>query len=245
MDNPIVHGSGQGSIVHKDGDDLSAPGPGQLDGSSDLGETIPHVNGSKKGNFSKQASQDDLAVSAEPFELSHITHGFFPFAKLLNRAVQQCWNELSEVITELAEVHVPSQNEVPAGKSPGNQSAENVHKKLRILDFAHAKRAEFIKLLVLSQWSQHAADVSKLIDIQGFIRTRHLAYNGAIQLAGDMKRDLVRAQVATPDLKTALEVLTRGKVEAMPDVSYQLYMHTFLGFGIYVLAANFFFFFFL
>jgi mediator of RNA polymerase II transcription subunit 14 len=105
------------------------------------------------------------------------------------------------------------------GKTPGNQSSENVHKKLRILDFAYAKRAEFIKLLVLSQWSRQAAEVSRLIDIQGFIRTRHHAYTLAVQAMGDMKRDLVRAQVANPDLKTALEVLSKGRVESLPDVS--------------------------
>lgn len=159
-----------------------------------------------------------------PPELAHITQGFFPFTQLVNRSAQQCWNDLSEVITELAEIQVPPQGQpTPAapvnGKSPGNQSAENVHKKLRVLDFTHGRRSDFIKLLVLSQWSRQAADVSKLIDIQGFVRSRHQAYAGTLQSLGDMKRDLVMAQVANPDLKTALEVLTKGKVVAMPDVS--------------------------
>ena len=220
MDNGSVHDSGQESAIqnHDEGD-LSAPGSTAkrvaIGGSGD--GAFPPTNGSKEGSYPKRVSQDGLAEP--PFELVHVTHGFFPFAKLLNRSVQQCWNDLSDVIAELAEVRVSSQNEIPVSKSPGNQSEENVHKKLRILEFAHSKRAEFIKLLVLSQWSQRAADVSRLIDIQGFIRTRHQAYNAAIQLAGDMKRDLVRAQVATPDLKTALEVLTRGEVAAMSYVS--------------------------
>jgi hypothetical protein len=62
-------------------------------------------------------------------------------------------------------------------------------------------------------------DVSKLIDLQNFIRTRHLAYQTAVQRVADMKRDLVRAQVANPDLQTALEVLTTGRVSNMPEVS--------------------------
>lgn len=227
MDNVSVDGSRQGLVPHDHEDNLSAPIPGaeKPRGSSDSKIGTLYVNGGLKDvDRSNRNSQVARSIPVEPFQLTHITHGFFPFAKLVNRSVQQCWNDLSDLITELVGIQISSQDQnspslLATGKVPGNQSAENVQKKLRILDFAHAKRAEFIKLLVLSQWSRKAADVSKLIDLQGFIRTRHQAYSGAIQLVGDMKRDLVRAQVATPDLKTALEVLSKGKVEAMPDVS--------------------------
>ncbi|KAL2866359.1 mediator of RNA polymerase II transcription subunit 14 [Aspergillus lucknowensis] len=159
-------------------------------------------------------------------ELQHITQGFFPFSKLVNRSVQQCWNDLSDLIAELAEIQLsspePNTSPIPAnGKLPGNQSPENVRKKIRALEFAQSKRAEFIKLLVLSQWSRQAADVSRLIDIQNFIRGQHQAYVGALQWMGDMKRDLVRAQVANPDLRTALEILSRGETVSMPDLGYK------------------------
>ncbi|KAJ5101479.1 hypothetical protein NUU61_003701 [Penicillium alfredii] len=200
---------------------------GQL--SSSVNRTA-HVNGttSEVGalNQHSKALGDTREEPEPPFELPHITQGFFPFGTLINRAVQQCWNDLSEVITELAAIQVPHQEpavtSIATGtKPPGNQLSENVHKKLRLLDFAHDKRAEFIKLLVLSQWSRQAADVSRLIDIQGFIRTRHQAYDAALQYAGEMKRDLVRAQVANPDLRTALEVLSRGRVKSLPDLGYK------------------------
>lgn len=160
-------------------------------------------------------------------ELQHITQGFLPLSKLVNRSVQQCWNDLADLVAELAGIEVPSQasntsSMVVNGKVPGNQSAENVRKKLRALEFTQARREEFIKLLVLSQWSRQAADVSKLIDIQNYIRTQHQAYAAALQWVGDMKRDLVRAQVANPDLRTALEVLSKGEVASMPDVSFDL-----------------------
>jgi mediator of RNA polymerase II transcription subunit 14 len=173
-----------------------------------------HVNGVMQHTRSLADKAGEI-VPAAPFELPHITQGFFPFGTLVNRSVQQCWIELSEVITELAAIEVPPAN----GKQGGNQSPENLHKKSRLLEFAHDKRAEFIKLLVLSQWSRQAADVSRLIDIQGFIRTRHQSYDSALQYVGEVKRDLVRAQVANPDLKTALEVLSRGGVASLPDVS--------------------------
>ncbi|KAL5363971.1 mediator of RNA polymerase II transcription subunit 14 [Aspergillus floccosus] len=191
-----------------------------------------HLNGLAKGmdgykqNADSSAAQVEFVGLRQPPELPHITQGFFPFSKLVNRSVQQCWNELSELITELAEVQVSPQDSgpvsgAPNGKPLGNQSEQNLQKKLRLLDFAHSKRAEFIKLLVLSQWSRQAADVSRLIDIQNFIRIRHQAYAGALQCIGDMKRDLVQAQVGNPDLKTALEVLAKGKVVSMPTLGYK------------------------
>lgn len=201
-----------------------------LDGiSNGTSNTLGHLDKSAQGsdmngsaytngalqNLRAPADKAGEPVSVTPFELPHITQGFFPFGTLVNRSVQQCWIELSEVITELAAIDVPPAN----GKPGGNQSPENLRKKSRLLEFAHDKRAEFIKLLVLSQWSRQAADVSKLIDIQGFIRTRHQAYDSALQYVGEVKRDLVRAQVANPDLKTALEVLSKGRVSSLPDVS--------------------------
>lgn len=190
-----------------------------------------HVNGGMDDQDHRTAVAPTVSAQNPP-ELLHITQGFFPFSTLINRSVQQCWNDLSELITELAEVQVPSQGSgSPAstvnGKTLGNQSSENVQKKLRILNFAHAKRAEFIKLLVLSRWSRQAADVSKLIDLQNFIRIRHQAYVGALQSVGDMKRDLVQAQVANPDLQTALEVLSKGQVVSMPDVTHPVLLRKF------------------
>ncbi|KAJ0416026.1 mediator of RNA polymerase II transcription subunit 14, partial [Aspergillus carlsbadensis] len=189
-----------------------------------------HTNGFRPNTAhqNERASRAKILLSAtrEPPELEHITQGFFPFSKLVNRAVQQCWNDLSEMIAELAEIQISSQEPINSlistnGKPPGNQSPENVRKKLRALEFAQNKRGEFIKLLVLSQWSRQAADVSRLIDIQNFIRAQHQAFAGALQWMGDMKRDLVRAQVANPDLRTALEVLSKGEIVSMPDLGYR------------------------
>lgn len=196
--------------------------------------TSAHINGtsvdSDRLNPNADASTKDATMQEPPPELAHITQGFFPFTKLINRSVQLCWNDLSDLFTELAELRTSSQTQPSSsisinGKSAEGQSPENVHKKVRILEFVHGKRADFIKLLVLSQWSRQAADVSKLIDIQGFIRSRHQAYVGALQWVGDMKRDLVRAQIANPDLKTALEILSKGKVVAMSDVSFDSVQH--------------------
>lgn len=217
MENVKIEGS-----VHRPGLAETTNGTSNALGNHEkAGQFSTSINVPVRMNGTGQGLVSEDTASA-PFDLPHITQGFFPFGMLLNRAVQQCWVDLSELITELAAIQVSTENHLTSvtnGKAPGNQSPENMHKKMRILDFAHAKRAEFIKLLVLSQWSRQAAEVSRLIDIQSFIRTRHQAYTSAVQFVGEMKRDLVRAQVANPDLKTSLEVLSRGRVATLPDVS--------------------------
>lgn len=224
MDNVNVEGSVRGPGLNEPSNGTT----NTLGGHEKTGQLSTSTNGSVHVNGVGRAVDAlnqqiilDGTVPAAP-ELPHITEGFFPLGTLINRAVQQCWNGLSELITELAAVQISTEPSPPSmtnGKSLGNQSAENVQKKIRLLQFAHTRRAEFIKLLVLSQWSRQAAEVNRLIDIQGFIRERHQAYTDAIQYVGAMKCQLVRAQMANPDFKTALEVLCNGRVAALPDVS--------------------------
>ncbi|KAL4746783.1 mediator of RNA polymerase II transcription subunit 14 [Aspergillus terricola var. indicus] len=230
MNQDNVNGRGPGLHDQMNGVSSAPAGSSQLGNPVDLHNGLLPTNGvqypDSRGDDESYRTKMMLSATGNPPELQHIVQGFFPLAKLLNRSAQQCWNDLADLVAELAEIQVPSHdpNSSPISantKVPGNQSPENVRKKLRALEFAQTKRGEFIKLLVLSQWSRQAADVSRLIDIQNFIRTQHQAYAGALQCMGDMKRDLVRAQVANPDLNTALEVLLRGEVVSMPDLGYR------------------------
>ncbi|CRG84648.1 Mediator of RNA polymerase II transcription subunit 14 [Talaromyces islandicus] len=220
---------------HQNGDLNASSAPQQNGGTGSFGKASQLANGPKEiGTSNALTTQEkerpgavpDATQWKQPPELMHITQGFFPFAELVNRAVQQCWNDLSEMVTELAEIQVapqpqqPSQIALANGKGSGNQTPDNIQKKIRILEFAQTKRTEFIKLLVLSQWSRQASDVSKLIDLQSFIRVRHMSYQAANQRVADMKMDLVRAQVANPDLKTALEILTTARASHMSDLGY-------------------------
>ncbi|RAK75109.1 mediator of RNA polymerase II transcription subunit 14 [Aspergillus fijiensis CBS 313.89] len=230
MDTANIGGQMKGSPTDsQNGVSCSAGEKAPMKGSAVVQNGSLYAAGLEKGSaYRTDASTITpvLAKTRELPELPHVTQGFFPFSTLLNRSAQQCWNDLLDLITELAEIQVapndPGYASVPiAGKPPGNQSSENLQKKLRVLEFAHAKRADFIKLLVLSQWGRQAADVSKLIDIQNFIRTRHQAYTGALQWIGEMKKDLVRAQVANPDIRTSLEVLSKGRVASMLTLGYK------------------------
>ncbi|EED23590.1 RNA polymerase II holoenzyme/mediator complex component Rgr1, putative [Talaromyces stipitatus ATCC 10500] len=191
----------------------------QMNGFKGDGSTGQGSNMAMVTKHGQSDAMDDVSWQWAP-PLTHITQGFFPYAQLVNRAVQQCYNDLCDVIAELAESTQPQQSS-QATSANGKPDAAAIQKKIRILEFAQAKRTEFIKLLVLSQWSRQAVDVSKLIDLQNFIRTRHSAYQAAVQRVADMKRDLVRAQVANPDLQTALEVLTTGRVSNMPEFGYK------------------------
>ncbi|KMU82098.1 mediator of RNA polymerase 2 transcription subunit 14 [Coccidioides immitis RMSCC 3703] len=164
-----------------------------------------------------------------PPELSHITLGFFPFNNLISRVVQQSWNDLNELLNEMGssqayQTGISSQLSATKNgmseKFRGDQATENSLKKLRILEFTHSRRAEFIKLLVLSQWSRQANEVSRLIDIQAFIRMRSGFYEAALFHIGNMKQNLIVAQLANPDLKTASHVLSAGKIDALHGLEF-------------------------
>lgn len=165
-------------------------------------------------------------VAEAPPQLAHITEGFFPLGTLISRTTQQCWLDLNDLINDLAEMSAaaPSQQQAFGhghmnGRAAGGQAEGSALKKVRILQFAQRYRADFIKLLVISEWARQSAAVSKVIDIQGWIYSQNVAYDGAIWHIGDMKRNLAMAQMPNPDLKTALEVLATGKVSSLSDVS--------------------------
>ena len=179
------------------------------------------ADGAIFGNADSVGAYAGSSNNTQP-DIVHITHGFFPFARLLNRATQQSWNDLVDIVTDFAgsplrQHDAPSQlagidNNVAGGKSDKNQYDELLRRKVRFLEFAQAKRAEFIKLLVLCNWSRRAAEVSRLIDLQAFIRMRYGSYSDVLALSASMKSDLIRAQMANPDLRTSLEVLSNGNV---------------------------------
>lgn len=160
-------------------------------------------------------------------DIIHISHGFVPFSRLVNRASQQCWNDLTDLITELVGPQLRLQNttfgsaetgKVRAAKNGTGQPDDSLRKRIRLLEFAQTKRADLIKLLVLSNWSRQAAEVSRLIDLQAFIRMRYDSYNDALLYSASMKRDLIRAQTANPDLATSAEALVYGGIEELPMV---------------------------
>lgn len=149
---------------------------------------------------------------------------YLPMAALITRASQSCWNGLSNLVEQLASMNVPEQSSeqtklLPNGL-PNNQTKSNLDKKERLLNFANDQKADFIKLLVLLQWSKDVEDVSKTISINYWLMKRREAYWSAIALMAILKQESSGFQIPNPDLKTAAEVLSRGKVLDFPSLGY-------------------------
>lgn len=179
-------------------------------------------------------SQDHLELELEslvgllPPQIEHITTGYIPLSTLIPRLVQETFNGLTDVIDEMSELEASSLsrdtqlNHVTpqlngAGTSASSQS--NVQKKLRMLNFAQDRRAQFIKILVLSQWSRQVIAIGKVIDLTCWLDLQKRLYKDAKWWMGELKRILGPAKTPDPDLKTALEALSLGKASWLPDVS--------------------------
>lgn len=180
-----------------------------------------HSTGREKETNGVDCLKDALSTLSSdlPPEIAHISEGFYPLSTLVNRAVRQCWNDLTELLNNLGGDQLQQNNWNHAADGKFSNDSKSVIRKQQALEFLQAKRTEFIKLLVLSQWSRQSSEVSGLIDIHAFLRTRYDAYSNALIYTGAMKRDLGRAQMGNPDLETALEAISTGKIASMTLVS--------------------------
>lgn len=172
-----------------------------------------------------------------PPEIEHITFGYQPLSKLITRLVQDTFNGLTDVINDLSEMQVSQLNNHAGGSHLNNHVNGNGHsnipqgssmKKLRLLNFAQDRRAQFIKTLVLSQWSRQAEDVGKVIDLKVWLDGQTRIFDDATLWMGELKRTLAPFKMPSPDLKTALEVLSSGKASWLPDVGLVVSCSTIL-----------------
>ena len=161
-----------------------------------------------------------------PPEIQHITEGYVPFSTLISRLVQETFNGLTDTINDMADIPVSHSGQNGTlnhvnNQLNGNASTDgNVQKKLRILNFANDKRAQFIKILILSRWARQADAISKVIDLNVWAGTRIGEYKNCVSWIGELKRMLIPLRDPNPDIKTALEVLSLGKASWLPDLGY-------------------------
>ncbi|KAI2636016.1 mediator complex subunit MED14 [Xylaria nigripes] len=182
-----------------------------------------------------QNSPDDLVndagVSAGrsrmndlPDEIQHITQGFVPLSVLLSRLAQQTHNQLSDEIMALAKMPIPlsAMNGSPtsADTAADDNSPENLNKKARLLKFVQERHGEWVKALVIANWSRRAEPVSKLIDLMHHINQTRAMYQGSLDYMINIKRDLTFARIPNPDIRTALHVLSTGQAPWMPELNY-------------------------
>jgi Mediator complex subunit MED14 len=192
-------------------------GPEQL-----LANGVSAPSSSSNVNPSGSSSFKEL-----PPEIQHITEGFVSMGKLIERVVQLTWNDLTELIEKLADMPIDTQSNssLANGVSTehgrlGSESAISLQKRLMWLDFAKRHRDRFIKLAVVSQWSKNVEDVRMFIDLMCWSNERFTAMEDIARSLGQLKLDLHPFKMSSPDIKTALEVLSTGKASWMPDVSY-------------------------
>ncbi|KAF2144483.1 uncharacterized protein K452DRAFT_222960 [Aplosporella prunicola CBS 121167] len=184
----------------------------------------PFTNGATSSSSlqSPAANLDQL-----PPELAHITENFRPFGKLVGRVAQETGNGFGELLDRMAQLQITPTNPMINGvnghnmtNGAGTSSATNDEKKSLMLNWAWGEREKYVKLLVLSKWSRQAEEVSRMIDLQGWMHAQLDNYTNASLLMGQLKINTQTMKAPNPDLNTALEVLSTGKVPWMPDLGY-------------------------
>ncbi|MCJ1273438.1 mediator complex subunit [Puttea exsequens] len=214
------HGTGaenqQNGIPLTNGDHLMANGIY----SNGISPTPPDVQ-------ERTSAAVDRLIGQLPPEIEHITFGYTPLSTLISRLVQETFIGLADVINDMSETPIPQSgqngqiNHVNHQMTGNDDTSQvNVQKKLRLLNFAGDRRAQFIKILILSKWARRAEEVSKIIDLNVWSSNRLQEYQDCISWMGELKRRLIPLRDPNPDIKTALEVLSLGKASWLPDLGY-------------------------
>ncbi|KAL1872299.1 hypothetical protein VTK73DRAFT_1648 [Phialemonium thermophilum] len=159
-----------------------------------------------------------------PDEIQHITAGIIPLSLLLTRLAQISHNQLQELVAELATRPIaPNQANGAAdyrSTTAEDTSPDSLEKKRMLLNFIQDLHTKWVKALVITEWSRKAHLVGKLIDLKAHIEKQLYQYTAALWEIANVKRDLVFARLPSPDLKTALSVLSSGEVSWMPELGY-------------------------
>lgn len=170
-----------------------------------------------------RASTDPNRMNDLPDDVVHITQGFIPLSAFLTRLAQLTHNSLQDKMVELAKMPIPASavNGTPSNltsSAPDDTSAENLRKKAALLHFTQDMHAKWVKALVIMEWSRKSEMVSKLIDLKFHIDQQRILYDMALDSMVNVKRDLSFARMPSPDLKTALQILSTGSAPWIPDV---------------------------
>ncbi|ETI28392.1 hypothetical protein G647_00841 [Cladophialophora carrionii CBS 160.54] len=236
-ERPTVNGAHTANGTHQSITDSSSsanpPKPGSLPQNLLPPPPPPTIDRQENGDAWSNQWDDggaghnvaNIGNHAPPEILSLISQdSYLPMAALISRASQTCWNGLSDLVEQLASLSVPDLPPEQAKLMPNgftnNQSKANLDKKDKIFKFANEQKADFIKLLVLLQWSKNVDEVSKTISINYWLMLRRQAYWGAIASMASLKQESSNFQIPNPDLKTAAEVLSTGRVGNFPRLGY-------------------------
>jgi mediator of RNA polymerase II transcription subunit 14 len=182
----------------------------------------------------------DAKLDELPDEIQHITAEIMPLGLLLSRLAQFSHGRLQELVLSLASKPLPeptangSANGNAAGGVNGNlkgmangpgqlvedTSPESLDKKTMLLNAIKDLHSRWVKALVITEWSRNAEDVGKLIDLRQHLAIELERYTKLFWDMVKLKDEMVYAKVPSPDLKTALEVLSGSSAHWMPDFGY-------------------------
>ncbi|QDS71390.1 hypothetical protein FKW77_002900 [Venturia effusa] len=193
------------------------------------------VNGNGNGNgMGKQAtSAGDVKHPGKqkPYALTNgDTHspyptpnGVSPVASLRSLPPElrhlDCGLGVEDVVLSLEKRPLPMVNGMPP--YTGNKPDVNQQKKKELMEIVNKHRTRFVKLMVLIQWSEQAAkQMGQMIDIKTWLQELQECYDNAATDLAVMKKDLQPLKIRSPDMETALAVLSTGKVPWMTDIGF-------------------------
>lgn len=183
------------------------------------------IDAHKQAQVAATGASDRAIMSSLPPEIVHITANYFPLPFILQRLAQKSHNDLQAKIEELARIPV-GHGAVNGSVSGEDSSEENQNKKANLLTFIQDLHSQWVKALVISEWSRKSGKVSKLIDLHDHIMKELMKYDMMLDRMGNIKRNLYGARLPDPDIKTALQVLSTGQAPFLPDVSYSWLFRT-------------------
>ncbi|KAK4165808.1 mediator of RNA polymerase II transcription subunit 14 [Cladorrhinum sp. PSN259] len=178
----------------------------------------------EKGKGVAEPQTIKMELEDVPDELEHITTDIIPINMFLTRLAQFSHSTLQDQILALASKPLP-QN-LPNGSANYQSAAtedtspESLEKKTMLLNFLQSLHTKWVKALVIIEWSKRAEDVGKLIDVRTHLAQKLELYTSSFWALMQLNQELLWAKVPSPDLKTALEVLTNAEVSWMPELGY-------------------------
>ncbi|KAK3989179.1 mediator of RNA polymerase II transcription subunit 14 [Cladorrhinum sp. PSN332] len=159
-----------------------------------------------------------------PDELEHITADIIPIDLFLTRLAQYSHSTLQDQILALSSKSLPQNlpngnaSHHPAGAE--DTSPESLEKKTMLLNHLQTLHTKWVKALVIIEWSKKADQVGRLIDIRQHLFQKMELFTSSFWGLVSLNNDSQHAKVPSPDLKTALQVLTEGEVSWMPEFGY-------------------------
>jgi mediator of RNA polymerase II transcription subunit 14 len=183
---------------------------------------------SVKGSRTGASPEKEVEQRGLPLELVEVGDEFYrPLSKLYQRMAQECFNSLNETLRDMSNIIVQQQPNGVSTNGMGGQPNRNLdssaaieQKKILLLDFAYENRSKFIKLLVLTSWAEEKAiPIKKVIDMNAAMSHMIHGYDFVCEQFEIFRQSVRVLQEKNPDMRTALEILSKGKAEWIPDVS--------------------------